>query len=73
MYSTVIIANNILLHTWTLLTDLKCSDHKKETLIMYQDEHVSYTTVVIILHYIMINQHIIHPKVSQRYVSIISQ
>ena len=54
MYSTVIIANNILLHTWTLLTDLKCSDHKKETLIMYQDEHVSYTTVVIILHYIMI-------------------
>ena len=40
MYSMVIITNNTVLHTWTLLTDLKCSYHKKETLIMYQDEHV---------------------------------
>ena len=52
--------------------DLNCSHHKNEMVIMYHDG-ANVMVVITWQHVLVSNQHVVHLKVTQCYVSIISQ
>lgn len=71
MCSMEIIVNNTILYTWKLLrVDLKCSHHTKIEMI-----NVSTNPIVVILlqNLNVSNDHLVHLKLTQRYMSIMSQ
>ena len=73
-YSMVVIVMNTVFCTWKLLrVDLKCSHHKHTNDNCEVMELLAYTIVVIILQYMSVsNHHIVHTKLTQCYVPIIS-